>query len=208
MILVKEGWDIVYNGTGKPTVGDRLSMIVKSDRPTPIGDDGLPMTKWQVRLKWLCMIMIVWAVVDLLIGIAMIAFSYLVNEGFSGLLGMGVDDVRSLFLILGVASIVGAFVNVVLGFLGTRGAKNPQKIALFFWIALIDAVLTAWSAVSAASQGVADFAAIVSGAFIFALAVCAWQVRGQTGYFDNHPVPEDDEGEVGKDFSLNQNRRA
>ncbi|MEG1098155.1 MAG: hypothetical protein RSD80_04920, partial [Raoultibacter sp.] len=77
-------------------------------------------------------------------------------------------------------------------FLGLRGAKNPKKIALFFWIALIDAVLTAWSLVSSISQGLIDVTAIISGAVIVVLAICAWQVRGQTGYFDNHPMPEEE----------------
>ena len=178
-------------------------MLEKKNRSAQIGDDGQPMTKWQIWLKRLCSVMVAWAVLDLLIGIVVIAISRFAR--FDGYAGMSVEEMQAALLALGIASIVGAFVNVVLGFLGVRGAKNPRKIALFFWIALIDAVLTVWSAASSASQGVVDAPAIVSGAFILALAVCAWQVRGQTGYFDNHPVPEDDDEEedVGKISGVN-----
>ena len=38
-----------------------------------------------------------------------------------------------------------------------------------------------------APRGFFDPTSIVSGLFIILLAVCAWQVRGQTGYFEQHP---------------------
>ena len=60
-------------------------------------------------------------------------------------------------------------------------------MALFFWIVLVDALLTAWSLASSVSYGFFDPTSIVSGLFIILLAVCAWQVRGQTGYFEQHP---------------------
>ena len=37
-----------------------------------------------------------------------------------------------------------------------------------------------------------------------AYAACAWNVRGQTGYFDNHPKPEDDELPIQRDQRLLQ----
>ena len=45
----------------------------------------------------------------------------------------------------------------------------------------------AWAMASNLSSGIVDVTGIVSGLFIIALAVCTWQVRGQTGYFDEHP---------------------
>ena len=82
---------------------------------------------------------------------------------------------------------VGAVVNVVVALLGIRGSKNPKKIAPFFWIALIDAVLTAWALASSISQGIIDPSSLVSGVFIISLAVCAWQVRKQTGILRRPP---------------------
>ena len=88
---------------------------------------------------------------------------------------------------VGATALVGAVFNLAIGLLGIRGAKNPYKITLFFWITLADAVLTAWAMASNLSSGIVDVTGIVSGLFIIALAVCTWQVRGQTGYFDDHP---------------------
>ena len=50
-----------------------------------------------------------------------------------------------------------------------------------------DAVVTAWAMASNIASGIIDLTGLVSGLFIIALAVCTWQVRGQTGYFDEHP---------------------
>ena len=47
--------------------------------------------------------------------------------------------------------------------------------------------MTAWALASSVSAGTCDLTSLVSGLFVIALAVCAWQVRGQTGYFDAHP---------------------
>ena len=47
--------------------------------------------------------------------------------------------------------------------------------------------VTAWALASSVSAGTCDLTSLVSGLFVIALAVCAWQVRGQTGYFDAHP---------------------
>ena len=39
-------------------------------RPAPLGADGKPMSVWQVWLKRLCVVMIVWAVLELVFGAA------------------------------------------------------------------------------------------------------------------------------------------
>ena len=94
---------------------------------------------------------------------------------------------RDIAAAVGATALVSAVFNLAIGLLGIRGAKNPYKITLFFWITLADAVLTAWAMASNLSSGIVDVTGIVSGLFIIALAVCTWQVRGQTGYFDEHP---------------------
>ena len=79
--------------------------------------------------------------------------------------------------VVGAMAMAGACLNLAIGFLGLRGARNPRKITL----------LTAWALASSVSAGTCDLTSLVSGLFVIALAVCAWQVRGQTGYFDAHP---------------------
>ena len=151
-------------------------------RPAPLGADGKPMSVWQVWLKRLCVVMIVWAVLELVFGAAFWA----VGSVADGVRVAGVE-LRDIAAAVGATALVSAVFNLAIGLLGIRGAKNPYKITLFFWITLADAVLTAWAMASNLSSGIVDVTGIVSGLLIIALAVCTWQVRGQTGYFDEHP---------------------
>lgn len=147
----------------------------------PMGDDGVVMTTWQIWLRRLCLFVVGWAAVELVLGTGLWGI-YLLGLpvfGEGGLTGAAVD--------VGVIAMVGALLNLIIGALGVRGAKNPRKITLFFWITFIDAMLTAWALASSVSSGSCDLTSLVSGLFVIALAVCAWQVRGQTGYFDVHP---------------------
>lgn len=149
--------------------------------PAEIGADGKAMSSWQLWLKRLCTIVIAWAAFELVLAAALAA-AYLVNLPLVN---------NEIFAHLNSSSsmmaLFGAFLNLIIGILGIRGAKDPRKITLFFWITFIDAMLTAWSLASSVSLGASDLTSMVSGLFIIALAVCAWQVRGQTGYFDVHP---------------------
>ncbi|WP_139653701.1 hypothetical protein [Raoultibacter phocaeensis] len=160
-----------------------------SEKKVPIGTDGKPMTSWQVWLRRLCIVLIVWAALEVVLGVLLVAFSgFVPADLLKGIKGFGENlDAQFFAKFLGVSAMVGAAINVVVALLGIRGAKNPQKIALFFWIALIDAVVTAWALASSISQGALDPSSLISGLFIISLAVCAWQVRKQTGYFDIHP---------------------
>lgn len=140
-----------------------------------------PMTSWQVWLRRLCLFVVVWAVAELLLGAALwggYLFSLFVLDAEPSVLAEPV---------VGAMALVGACLNLVIGLLGIRGAKNPCKITLFFWITFVDALLTAWALASSVSAGSCDLTSLVSGLFVIALAVCAWQVRGLTGYFDAHP---------------------
>lgn len=153
------------------------------------------MTTWQVWLRRMCWVLLGWSF--LLLGIAVVLF-------IVGTIAQ-VDNIDSIVLfdqtievhffatMLSISSFAGAVLNAAVALLGIRGANNPPKITLFFWIVLIDAVLTAWSLASNFSRGIFDPMSILSGLFIITLATCAWQVRKQTGYFDNHPVKPSDE---------------
>ncbi|MFR1639526.1 MAG: hypothetical protein ACLSVD_10370 [Eggerthellaceae bacterium] len=128
----------------------------------------------------LCLFVIVWAIAEVLLGAALwvLTCSRMVLDVEPSVLAEPV---------VGAMAMAGACLNLAIGFLGLRGARNPRKITLFFWITFVDAMLTAWALASSVSAGTCDLTSLVSGLFVIALAVCAWQVRGQTGYFDAHP---------------------
>ena len=130
--------------------------------PQSVGENGAPMTIWQVGAA-------LWG-------------AYLFAR-------MVLDVEPSVLAepVVGAMAMAGACLNLAIGFLGLRGARNPRKITLFFWITFVDAMLTAWALASSVSAGTCDLTSLVSGLIVIALAVCAWQVRGQTGYFDAHP---------------------
>ena len=158
-----------------------MSEQVKAAAKPLVGDDGAPMTTWQVWLRRLCVLTVAWALVVLVAG-SMLWAAYLLDIPLLGSIGRDLVAPQ-----MGVMAFLGALLNLAIGALGIRGAKNPRKITLFFWIVFADAVLTAWALASSLSYGTCDLTSLVSGLFVIALAVCAWQVRGQTGYFDEHP---------------------
>ena len=94
--------------------------------------------------------------------------------------------------------------NLIIALSGLWGAYNPRRITLFFWSAFLTALLSVWQVVSAWSMGQVDPAMVFSLVVVLAYAACAWNVRGQTGYFDNHPKPEDDELPIQRDQRLLQ----
>lgn len=158
------------------------------ERVVPIGADGLPMTSWQIALRRLCIVMIAWSALELVIGILLaIVPQFIPVEFVQGIIEMIDMTSAHAWMLLGISTMIGALLNVVIAVLGVHGAENPLKITLFFWIALIDGIITAWSLMGSISNGIFDLTSILSGLFIIALAVCAWQVRKQTGYFDKHP---------------------
>lgn len=139
------------------------------------------MSVWQVWLRRLCLFVIVWAIAELLLG-AVLWGAYLLG------ISLWTDTAAEFAMpVVGAMALLGALLNLLIGVLGVRAAKNPCRITLFFWITFVDAMLTAWALASSVSTGTCDLTSLVSGLFVIALAVCAWQVRGQTGYFDIHP---------------------
>ena len=133
---------------------------------------------WQRRTFYCCAFMFVLSVVLATVGVV-----FVVLAEFFGI--KSIDLMPG--VVLGGETLVAGIVGIVVALSGIIGAKDPRKITLFFWITLADAVLTAWAMASNLSSGIVDVTGIVSGLFIIALAVCTWQVRGQTGYFDDHP---------------------
>lgn len=194
-ILLKS---IPYNGLGL-----QMSMIytkenrcskerMKKEKSIPIGTDGKPMTQWQIWLRRLCIVVVCYSVFLLILSAVLLVIGY--TTQFADLEPVTLFDstykAQEISAALGISALVGGILNTVVALLGIRGAKNPNKITLFFWIIFIDALLTTWALASNIASQIFDPASIVSGLFIISLAVCAWQVRKQTGYFDQHPHAE------------------
>jgi hypothetical protein len=149
-----------------------------------ISADGAPYTVWQTRTHVLCLIYLAWAVCEIALGLVFIALRF-----------FGLPDPTTLvpLMTFGPSTVLSGSMNLVVALLGLWGAYNPRRIAVFFWFAIIAAVLVAWQVASDWSMGILDPASLVSLAVTFTYAACAWNVRGQTGYFDRHPHPEDEE---------------
>ena len=128
-------------------VKDMVEAADSRAEPQSVGENGAPMTIWQVWLRRLCLFVIVWAIAEVLLGAALWG-AYLFAR-------MVLDVEPSVLAepVVGAMAMAGACLNLAIGFLGLRGARNPRKITLFFWITFVDAMLTAWALASSVSAG-------------------------------------------------------
>lgn len=148
-----------------------------------ISADGSFYTIWQLRTHWLCVALIFWSIVELGVGIGLFSLSFL-----------GIFHLQEFVPALNVGpyTIANGILNLIAALLGLWGAYNPRHITVFFWLVILDALLSSWSTASAVSQGQIDPVTTFSLVIVLAFAACAWNVRGQTGYFNKHPHPEDE----------------
>lgn len=149
-----------------------------------VSADGTPYSKWQTRTRILCILLLVYASAEIIVGTVFVCLGQFAHFYLS-------DVVQ--WISISANTLVFGIYNFVMALLGLRGARNPQKIGLFFWAILINAVLMSWQVASDVSLGQVEITSAITLAIVFVYAVCAWNVRGQTGYFDNHPKPEDEE---------------
>ncbi len=154
----------------------------KRERKVRLSADGTPYTVWQRRTRVLCLVYVAWALVEIATG-----------AGFLTIRAIGLFDPTEPVPIMtfGSSTVVSGVLNLLVAFSGLWGAHNPRRITVFFWATLLAALLSSWQVASAWSMGEMDPAMVFSLAVTLVYATCAWQVRGQTGYFDNHPHPED-----------------
>lgn len=148
-----------------------------------ISADGTPYTPWQKRTRYMCIGLIAWAIIEIGTG-----------AGFLTAIKIGILDTSVLFpgLVFGPGTVVSGLVNLFVAICGIVGARNPKHITVFFWGVIGNTVLLSWQVASNWSLGLLDSYTVASLLISFAFAVCAWNVRGQTGYFDQHPHPSDD----------------
>ena len=149
-----------------------------------ISADGTPYTPWQTRTRYMCFALIAWALIEIGTG-----------AGFLTAIKVGAIDTSSWIpgLVFGPGTVVSGAVNLFVAICGIIGARNPKRITVFFWGVIGNTVLLSWQVASNCSVGVTDPFTVASLLISFAFAVCAWNVRGQTGYFDQHPHPDDEE---------------
>lgn len=139
---------------------------------------------WQRRTFYCCAFMFVLSVV-----LATVGAVFVVLAEFFGI--KSIDLMPG--VVLGGETLVAGIVGIIVAVSGIIGAKDPRKITLFFWIVTLYGLLELWDLASKISQGQVNPAAIITLVIVMFLVACAWNVRGQTGYFDNHPHPGDPE---------------
>lgn len=161
----------------------------RKDKPKKvlISADGTPYTIWQERTRTLCLALLAWSVLELAAGIGLVSLA-----------GLDIFHLEDFIpqLSVGPYTVASGAVNLIAACLGLWGAHNPKRITIFFWAVFLDALLSSWSTASAFSQGQLDLATTLSFIVVLLFAICAWNVRGQTGYFDNHPHPGDEDPEL------------
>ena len=103
-------------------VKDMVEAADSRAEPQSVGENGAPMTIWQVWLRRLCLFVIVWAIAEVLLGAALWG-AYLFAR-------MVLDVEPSVLAepVVGAMAMAGACLNLAIGFLGLRGARNPRKI--------------------------------------------------------------------------------
>lgn len=142
----------------------------------------------QKAIKVISIITIVMAVICFLVGLTTCV-------GAGALIGAGADataDAQSvyttgagLFLVLAGGAIFSGIIDLVVGILGLRGAKNPAKIMPFFVIAIIGAVFAvinlAGEIMGLGSDSSSIASAVVQLVLMVVCVVLANNVRKQRG---------------------------
>ena len=122
----------------------------------------------QKALKVISIITIVYAVVLLVLGIFMAAGGSLLSGETIDVDGTAASA-SIVAAVLGVTLVVGGVVDLVIGLLGLRGAKNPRKVGPFFVLCIIGLALGLVGRGMAIAQGTFDPASLVN---IVIIAVC------------------------------------
>ena len=139
---------------------------------------GRPMSGSQRALKIICILLIAWAVI-------LIAFGAFLTFGSGFATGNIVDsqgatvDAAAMSIALGIGTVVGGVVNLIIALLGLRGAKNPRKIGAFFVLCIIGVVLGLISLGMSIAQGSFQWSSIVSLALVIVCTVLASSIKKQ-----------------------------
>lgn len=134
----------------------------------------------QKALKVISIILIVWAIVVILLGGFMAAGSAAPGMSAQSIdMGGSTMDMATAALAFGIGTVVGGVVNLIIGLLGLRGAKNPHKIGLFFALCVIGLVLGIVGIVMNIMQGAFQWTSLVSVVIVAACTLLAAKIRKQ-----------------------------
>lgn len=136
------------------------------------------MTGSQKAIKIVSVIVIVISILSILAGLAScvggfagVAASEGASQSDQEMLALG----AGLLFVLGGTAIIGGLVDLVVGLLGLRGAKNPDKIMPFFVIAIIGLVFAILNLIGCFTYGQLDVSTIVSTVVqLVLMALCVY----------------------------------
>ena len=132
----------------------------------------------QKALKVVSLLLIIYAVVMTAFGIFLVAGgSFLAGETID--VNGTAEAANAMAAALGGGTIVGGIVDLVIGLLGLRGAKNPRKVGPIFVLFIIRHVLGLVGQGKSLAQGTFDLWSLVS---VVIVAVCLYlsaQVKKQ-----------------------------
>lgn len=80
-------------------------------------------------------------------------------------------------LVFGAIMIFAGLVNLLIGFLGWRGAKNPAKIGPFVWISLVGAIFTIINFIGEIINGSFTFSTAFDTLFMVVIFATAYSIR-------------------------------
>ena len=136
------------------------------------------MTGSQKVIKVVSILVIIVAILSILLGLAScvggfagVAASSGVSESEQETLALG----AGVLFFLGGGAIISGVIDLIVGLLGLRGAKNPDKIMPFFVIAIIGVVFAVLNLAGCFTSGQLDGTSIVSAIVQLALmALCVY----------------------------------
>lgn len=126
----------------------------------------------QKALKIISIILVIWSIIVILLGGFLAAGSAVPGMSAESIdMGGSTMDMASAALGFGIGILIGGVINLIIGLLGLRGAKNPHKIGLFFVLCIIGLVLGVVGIVMNVMQGAFQWTSLVS---LVIVAVCTY----------------------------------
>ena len=109
-------------------VQEELAEKKRRQKKVRISADGTPYTVWQTRTRILCLIYLVWALLEIAVG-----------AGFLTIRSIGLFDPTELVpnITFGGSTVLSGVFNLIIALSGLWGAHDPRRITLFFWLSLI-----------------------------------------------------------------------
>ena len=132
----------------------------------------------QKALKVVSILLIIYAVVMALFGIFMVATGSLLSGETINVDGTA-QAANVMAAALGGGMIVGGVIDLIIGLLGLRGAKNPRKVGPFFVLCIIGLVLGLVSLGMSIAQGSFNPWSLVSLVIIVVCLYLSSQVKKQ-----------------------------